>query len=335
MPSPTVDIIVPVWNNHFEARTCLSAILTHSPEARLIIVDNGSNRQTQLVLEEFSEPLGEQCLFLYSEKNVGHVRAINRGLSRSDSDFAVIVRPHVTVTKGWLGALLQAAERGIASPVFSGEGAPFSSPFVRGCSLIETSAVSFSVLALKRELHLQLGGFDEQLDGGEWCLKDYVSRAASKGFRTCITSGSTVVCDRETILGSDERRREQARASRSVHVERWGAGHHYGVYFGRNADANGLADAVEIILRGARQGHRFTLLLHASQASVFRRMGWNGLHTSIELRTLSRFAPRHDLRRFCLSHPDMVAVLGAQGAAFNERIPAIPFSTVLCEIGPP
>lgn len=334
MPPSSVDIIVPVWNNDFEARTCLSAILTHSPDARLIIVDNGSNRQTQLVLEEFSEPLGENCLFLFSEKNVGHVRAINRGLSRSDSDMAVIVRPHVTVTAGWLEGLREAADRGLASPVFSGSGAPFPSPLVRGCSLTETSRISFSTLALKREAHQQLGGFDEEMDGGEWCLKDYVRRAASRGFQSCITSRSTVVCGQETILGSEERRREQACASRSVYAARWGAGCHYGVYFGRSADADGLADEVELILRGARLGHRFTLLLHPSQAAVFRRMGWNGLHTSIQLHVLSRFSPRRALQRFCRSHPDMVAVLGTQGAEFSDGISAIPFGSVLCEPGP-
>ena len=110
MNSPTVDIIVPVWNNHFETRACLAAILTHSPEARLIIVDNGSSRETELMLEEFSEPLGERGLFIKSERNIGLVPAINMGLARSDSDFAVIVRPQVLVNAGWLATLLSEAE---------------------------------------------------------------------------------------------------------------------------------------------------------------------------------------------------------------------------------
>ena len=106
MPLPSVDIIVPVWNNPFETRACLVAILTHSPEARLIIVDSGSSRETELMLEEFSEPLGEHALFITSERNIGLVPAINMGLASSDRDFAVIVRPHVMVTSGWLTTLL-------------------------------------------------------------------------------------------------------------------------------------------------------------------------------------------------------------------------------------
>ena len=97
MISPTIDILVPVWNNPFETRACLAAILAHSSGARLIIVDNGSSRETELMLEEFSEPLGDRGLFIKSERNIGLVAAINLGLARSDSDYTVIVRPHVSV----------------------------------------------------------------------------------------------------------------------------------------------------------------------------------------------------------------------------------------------
>ncbi len=98
-PLPTVDIIVPVWNNPFETRACLAAILEYSPEARLIIINNGSSRETELMLEEFSEPLGEHALFITCERNIGLVPAINRGLASSDADFAVIVRPQVAYAK--------------------------------------------------------------------------------------------------------------------------------------------------------------------------------------------------------------------------------------------
>src|ERR1039457_6729161 len=166
MKTPNTDIIVPICNNLFEPRACLAAILAHSPDTRLIIVDNGSNRQTQLMLEEFSESLGDHGLFISSERNVGLVRAINMGLASSDSDFAVIVRPHVLVKPGWLGGLLEAAKGGIASPLFCGSGAPATLPLTRDCSLMETCSISFSVLALKGEMHALIGGFDEHLDGG-------------------------------------------------------------------------------------------------------------------------------------------------------------------------
>ena len=302
MTTPSIDIIVPVWNSPFETRACLSAILAHSPEARLIIVDNGSSRETELMLEEFSEPLGERGLFIKSERNIGLVPAINRGLTRSDGAFAVILRPHVLVTNGWLEALTDVAADsrvGIVSPVFRGSGA---SPLCainnrRDCSSLDTFRVSFSSLLLKNEMRMQTGFFDEGMDNGEWCLADYVRRAWSKGYRTCATSRSLLVSGREAVFGSEERRHGQARASRERYLGQWGASRHYCVYFGPDTDVSPLVDAVETILEGSRQGHRFTLLLHNRQAREFRRCGWSCLHTGIDLVRLSMFMPQRDLVR--------------------------------------
>lgn len=328
MPSPTVDIIVPVWNNQHQARGCLGAILTHSPESRLVIVDNGSDHQTQLMLGEVAEELGERCLLFSTERNLGLVPAINLGLARSDSDYAVIVRPHVTVGARWLEGLLEAAADGMASPLFGGRGAPFPSPFQRGCSCMETFNVSFAVLALKGELHMLLGGFDERLDGDHWCLRDYVSRAASRGYRASVTAGSTVECGGDAVLGSEDRRRERQRLSGELYRERWGADRHFGVYFGRGVTAEGLAERVQVMLAAARRGDRFTLLLHGRQAAEFRRLGWSCLHTSIRPVVLSRFMPRRDLARLFGLYPDMIAVEGTEGALAAAGMDAIPFSGV-------
>lgn len=224
MNSPTVDIIVPVWNNHFETRACLAAILEHSPAARLIIVDNGSSRETELMLEEFSEPLGESGLFIKSERNIGLVPAINLGLARSDSDFAVIIRPHVMVNADWLNVLIEdaeAANAGILSPGFSGKSTPAIPGPVPGCSLMESCTVSFSALMLRGEMRILAGNFDERLDGGEWCLKEYVRRVADKGYRTFISNRSVVTCGEETSYGSPERRLEIINSSRMLYLDRW------------------------------------------------------------------------------------------------------------------
>src|SRR6185369_9911921 len=177
--------------------------------------------------------------------NLGMVPAINIGLARSDSDFAVILQPHSQVTEGWLAGLLAAAQTphaGIASPLFRGRGAPDLLPITPGCSLMETFGVSFSALALKGEMHILLGGFDEVLDSGEWCLKDFVRRAWSRGYHCCVTSRSVVICGNEAVFGSDERRQQQSRISMASYRERWGTGRHYGIYFGRHAAAATLSD---------------------------------------------------------------------------------------------
>lgn len=338
MQTPSVDIIVPVWNSPFETRACLASVLEHSPEARLVVIDNGSSRETELMLEEFSEPLGEKGLFIKSERNLGMVPAINIGLAGSDGDHAVILRPHVRVTRGWLNGLLDAMPRaGIVSPLFSGSGAPDLPLPAAGSPLMETFDASFCALALKKEARRELGGFDEGLDGGAWCLRDYVRRAWSKGFHTCLTSRSLVVCGEETVFGSDERRRQQSRLGSESYRERWGIGRHYAVYFGRDIAAASLGDSMETIVEGARQGHRFTLLLHYRQAADFRSLGWSFLHTAIELLRLSALMPQRDLLRrvkaLRAATPDIVPVRGAQGSDFPGAEAALPFDELAAAFG--
>ena len=340
MNSPTIDILVPVWNNPFETRACLAAVLTHSPEARLIIVDNGSSRETELMLEEFSEPLGDQGLFIKSERNVGLVAAINLGLARSDSDYTVIVRPHVSVQEGWLKALVSAAETtgaGIVSPLFSGTAAPVLPQPVPGCTAVESCTVSFDTLLVRTGMRMVAGTFDEHLDGDEWCLKEYVRRVAGYGYRTFVTGSLRLPCAGGQQFGSVQRRNEMVQNSRSAYLSRWGITRHYCVYFGKEADAGSLADTIAALLDGARQGHRFTLLLHRRQYSVFRKMGWNGLHAGIALQRLSIPFPAQDLQRKIAAlqktTPELIAVRGCSGVTLPGIDTALSpdelFSTIL------
>ncbi len=340
MTSPTIDILVPVWNNPFETRACLAAILIHSPAARLIIVDNGSSRDMELMLEEFSEPLGEQGLFIKSDRNIGLVAAINMGLSRSDSDYTVIVLPHVVVQDGWLELLVGMAETaaaGIVSPLFSGPDAPNLPELAPGCTMMETCTVSFSTLLLRTEMRMVSGTFDERLDGNEWCLKEYVRRVAAHGYRTCISGRLCLSCSSGQQFGSMRRRSEMIQNSRSAYISRWGIVRHYCVYFGTEAKAETVGDTIAAILDGARQGHRFTLLLHRRQYANFRKMGWNGLHTGIALCRISILFPRQDLRRKLSAlrntSPDLLAVRGSAEVPFPGIDTAISLDELLGAIG--
>jgi glycosyltransferase involved in cell wall biosynthesis len=332
MTSPTIDILVPVWNNPFETRACLAAILAHSPGARLIVVDNASSRETELMLEEFSETLGDKGLFIKSERNIGQVAAINVGLSRSDSDYTVMVCPHVTVKPGWLDALVQVADAagaGMVSPLFNGKEAPYMPPLVPGCSVMESCSISFATLLLRTEMRMVAGVFDDTLDGDEWCLNEYVRRVASHGYRTCLTGNLRLSCSAAPRFGSALRRSEMLQNSRLFYISRWGELNHYVVYFGPDTAAGTLGNTVAAILEGARHGHRFTLLLHRRQCADFRKMGWNGLHTGVELQRISLLFPLRDLHRKISALrntvPELVAVRGCSGISFPGDEAAVSF----------
>lgn len=336
MPSPTVDILVPVWNNPFETRACLAAILEHSPEARLMVVDYGSGRETQLMLDEFAESLDDRGLFMTSDRNIGLIPAINRGLASSNADYTVIVRPNVTVSKGWLSHLLEAARTpgtGIVTPVFRGDGAP---PVVRpvpACPLMETFSISLTTLLISGEARQQLGGFDEGLDGAGWCLRDYLRRAEAAGFRVCVSTAPELKCTPEVRFGSPERRGELVRISQERCRERWGIAHHYCVYFGPGTDTGNLSGILEAITAGARKGDHFTLLLHRRQYKEFRKRGWNVLHTAVDVRPLPLFGTMRALARQVAelreAAPDLILVAGNDAAEFPGAATALRLEDVM------
>jgi glycosyltransferase involved in cell wall biosynthesis len=339
MPSPTIDIIVPVWNNPFETRACLAALLNYSPEARLIVIDNGSNRETERMLEEFSERLGEHSLFITPPRNIGLVPALNLGLARSESDLSVIVKPHVTICSGWLEPLLDCAAEahtGIVTPLFRGDGVPRLLSPARGCSRSETFSISFAALLLRGEMHRSVGGFDEELDGGEWCLRDYIRRAGVAGYHTVVSGRPELACGQEQVFGSTERRRQQSSASEARYFSRWGLARHYAVYFGRDTDAADLDGTMDRILSATRRGHRFSLFLHHKQQRYFQKHGWNALHTGVELCPLALIWPERDLirqyARLKTESPDVIPVRGREEIIFPGLGSAILFSDVAASL---
>jgi hypothetical protein len=201
---------------------------------------------------------------------------------------------------------------------------------------METFSLSFTTLLLKREMHEMLGGFDESLDNGEWCLRDYIRRAETKGYHTCVTSRPELNCSQETVFGSPERRQQQSRLSRDRYLSCWGVTHHYCLYFGQEKQTADLSDIVEAVVNGARRGHHFTLLLHRKQCKEFRKRGWNGLHTGITICPLPLFGATRSLARqvAALQHcdPDIILVRGAEDASFPDSDVAIPFSEIVAKL---
>jgi hypothetical protein len=185
---------------------------------------------------------------------------------------------------------------------------------------METFSLSFAALLIRGEMQKQLGGFDEGMDGAEWCLRDYIRRAGTSGFHTCVIAHTELVCGQETIFGSQDRRKEQVRLSRDRYLVRWGVARHYCLYFGPETDAGDLSETVEAIVAAARRGHRFTLLLHRRQFKEFRKRGWNGLHTAIAICKLPLFGVQRSFaRQFAAlqaADPDLIPVRRAENVVF-------------------
>lgn len=341
MDTFNVDIVVPVWNRPVETRNCLVSLMANSPGARFILVDNGSDRETERLMEEFAEILNERALFLKNRTNQGFVKAVNRGLARGEAEYLILMRNTSLVCGGWLEPLLECAasrpDAGVVVPrlVFpnlsgkENKGAPPS-------GVHEVSHGSFACMLVRKSLFDSVGGFDEEMDGAEWCLKDFSRRALRNGFLTLSVDGPAVRCTKEVPLGSAVRREEMGRRSVAVYEERWGKEMVYAVYLPGDIDLEAVRERFSVMLDGARMGHLFTVIVHPKLYRALAEAGYRRLHGNICVEPLPRLFAKGALakafERLGQEYAHVVTVTGIDGLAIPGVKAPVPFSSLEEEI---
>ena len=304
---PDVDIIVPVWNRPVETRASLVNLRAYSPGARLILINNGSDRETESLLEEFADLLDDRALLISTQVNLGFVKAVNKGLARSEAEFVLVVRSSTLVSEGWLDPLLALVrarpEAGIVSPRFSSGDKGDEGPFTG----TEIDSGDFSAMLIRREMYRRIGGFDEEMDSGIWCLKDYSRRALKAGYLTFSSPKSRVAVVDEAIFGSVARREELREKSSALYARRWGTGQSFCVQILRDVTPDSIREQFPLLERGARQGHHFTVLAFPKTFREIARNGFDLLHSNIRLKKLPRFFAAHRAE-------GVIRILGAAGA---------------------
>lgn len=289
-----IEIIVPVWNKPVNTRNCLASLVKYSPGARFILMDNGSDRETEAILHEFAEILNERALLLRSDTALDYVRAVNRGLARVEAPVSAVVKNTTIVSDGWLQPILECIagrpDIGVVAPnLIENEGGTATGKKVVVKPPIEIPHGSFDALLVTKNLYERIGGFDEGLDGRVWCLKDYSRRAWREGFRTVSVAAAPVYYKEEILLGSSTRREETVQKSVSVFTERWGEECAYCVVMSRETSPGNIDGKFAIMLDKARLGHSFTVLAHPKAYRVIVKCGYHLMHKNIVVKRLPAF----------------------------------------------
>jgi len=341
MSSAGTDIIIPVWNNPTETRECLAALVEHSCDFRLILLDIGSDQPTEQLLHEFAEFLDDRALLLRSESALGFVATVNRGLARAEAPLAIVMRSTSRVTAGWLDPFREASLRqdaGIIVPrLYSGSSAP-SQKKKRERLSAEAHHGSFYALGITRELYAAIGDFDEGLDGDVWCLKDYSRRADRAGFRTLRIEGPPIQFREKISYGSLARREKNVLESVATYTSRWGEERFFCSFFAASADQETLGKAFNSMLTAARRGHHFFVFAPPSVYRMILSASLHTLHDTIQVKKLSRIFPRHACRNaYTLlrsSHHDVCLLTGMPGLLDLEGERGLTFAEFEKSISP-
>jgi GT2 family glycosyltransferase len=164
-----VSIVIPLFNRYELTAACVESIQFHSPEHQIILVDNGSTDATR-----FAQ------VTIRNEENRGFAMACNQGAEAADNEHLVFLNNDTLVHQNWLAftRYLVRPEVGCVGPklIFpsgriqsAGIGINFDNPPGReafnlhtdwSSEPVEVAAVTGACLGIRRDVFVELGGFD-------------------------------------------------------------------------------------------------------------------------------------------------------------------------------
>ncbi|MDP2912816.1 MAG: glycosyltransferase family 2 protein [Candidatus Omnitrophota bacterium] len=265
MNPASCDIIIPVYNALEMTRNCLDSINDNTRFSfNMILVDNGSGRDTSVFLDEFKSANGAVAV-IHNSENLGWVKAVNQGMKLSVSPYVCILNNDTIVkTDDWITKLIaiggSAADIGLINPNFELErrarlrGKPFTEvDFCRGyCVLI------------KRAVMEKIGFLDEAYGLGYYDDDDYSVRAIRAGFR-CVRANDvfvehlrdstfTAMFDEDTRMALHER-------NKMLFYSKWGRRLRLVFFITKDIDKKKVS---ELLIALARRQHALYLWNRAS-----------------------------------------------------------------------
>ena len=200
MASAKFSVIIPVRNGARTLATCLEHVLALKEPCRVMVVDDGSTDETPQIVSRFRvESIRTQ--------NGGAAQARNLGAKRSESDILVFVDADVYVPQDLLTRVdraFQGAAPEVAAiqPFYSARSFPHNAAslfkqtaqyrMMHRCEFKELAALGTSCVAIRREVYLALGGFDESIPGATVEDWDLARRLRAAGYRIQAEQGLQV-----------------------------------------------------------------------------------------------------------------------------------------------
>jgi GT2 family glycosyltransferase/glycosyltransferase involved in cell wall biosynthesis len=221
--SEDVDIIVCVHNALQDVKKCLDSVITNTSEPfNLIIVDDGSDEETNSYLEQFAK-LHHKCKLIRNATALGYTLAANVGIRTSQAPFFVVLNSDTIVSPNWLDRMCRAMSRdekiGVVGPLsntaswqsipkLSNNGDWASNELPRGISVNQMAALvkKYSAcihpqvpllngfcMMVRKALVDEIGIFDEENFGqGYGEEDDFNLRACQAGWRTVIADDAFI-----------------------------------------------------------------------------------------------------------------------------------------------
>ena len=208
----SVDVVIPNYNGFELVKENLPKVIEEAKRygGSIIIVDDGSNKDEFESLSNFVKD--KNILLLRNERNSGFSSAVNRGMSKSNSDFVVLLNTDVLPEDNFLDAAIKdlLSDRNLFGIGFIDKSVEDGKTILRGRGLAkwkkgflvhrrgevdktDTFWISGGSSIIRRELFEKLSGFDSLYDPFYWEDIDLSYRARKSGYKIKFEPKSVVI----------------------------------------------------------------------------------------------------------------------------------------------
>jgi len=264
MSDKTCTIAIAVLDNKDITRQCLdSLILNTEGPYRVLVIDNGSQDETRIFLENFCAVRENFTLKRFNE-NTGYLAAANYALSTLKTPYICLLNNDTMVTAGWLSecvSILEArSDIGIISPTTNEISKRFEKLYWSGGikhyrgRAIEVNSCVGSCFIVKREVVDKIGIFDPIYTDGYFEEVDYCLRAGKAGIRAMMALGAYIhhLGKRSFKKLPEETRYALWHKNRAILESRWGKNRHILFFIKGNYDNGALSRTREYLLDKCR-----------------------------------------------------------------------------------
>ena len=187
IPNYVTDVSLPI------VLRCLESVRKHSPEARLIFVDNGSPALSSVspMLNLFPD-----AVKILNPTNLGFIKAVNHGLRASTAEHVVLLNNDTEVVTDWLPRMRAAftGKVGIVGPRSQPNGTISSQMPHRTATILGPGEMLvFFCAMISRAVIEKVGLLDEEFGIGLGDDDEYCWRTQRAGFDLCFLGDLTIL----------------------------------------------------------------------------------------------------------------------------------------------
>ena len=235
------DIVIPVWNQKDDTGECVESIEknTNYPH-RIIVVDNASDSETKTYLESLKS---DKFIVIRNEENLGFIKAVNQGISKSEGNFVCILNNDTIVNTGWLGELVKIAEKNPTVGIVNPSSNTFGQPRHEGLSpslerkesgrFVQLGGGFGFCMLIKREVIKKIGLFDEAYGMGYFEDTDFSLRAKEVGYKSVRAIAAYVYHKEKTSFKLLKTFKPDFIKNKELFEKKWGRTKRVSVVFGK------------------------------------------------------------------------------------------------------